>query len=156
MSVERLKRIVESNREQRERDEDRTRAEREREREISDAPEFAFWPFFCGKCRLDFEAVGHKGVNRAYSEPIAWYEAKCPKCRKRLVRRITDRSFDPYWHESRKVNEDRMRMAKDLLQPGDRGFDMAYPEHRRRIEAELERNERDQYDRERAERKFIR
>jgi hypothetical protein len=109
------------------------------------------WPFWCDACRLDFESVGFKRTLGVYTLPVALYETKCPKCRATCRRRITERNGDEFFWKSAALNAQRRMMAKDLLQPGDPGFDAAYPQHRLRREAEAEANERAEYGRRRSQ-----
>lgn len=60
-----------------------------------------------------------------------WYIATCPKCDRELVRDRTYPKRDPYFWKSDKIRREAIRYARDLLQPGDPGFDLAYPKWKR-------------------------
>lgn len=132
----RLERIVERNADWRE--QDRRKAEREVERHAlleatRKAPERKRLDFWCGKCGLDFTAEGVKclcGGGRSR------YDARCPKCRQRRSRRITEPLGDPYYHESRVLSRMRHEAGDDLLQPGDRRFEKVWGHKIRQAESD--------------------
>lgn len=85
--------------------------------------------FWCDGCKKDFEAPGHETGNR-YGK---WFVGKCPKGHK-AIRYITERHLDPYFRKSRNLREQRVHYRKDLLQPGQKGFAMAYPKAQKEME----------------------
>lgn len=146
LKQKKLERIIERNADWRE--QDRRRAEREAERialleATRKAPERKRLDFWCGKCKLDFVAVGVKclcggGKSR--------YDARCPKCRQRRSRRITEPLGDPYYQESRMINLMRADAGDDLLQPGDRRFEKVWGHKNRQAESRrLEEEEKESY-----------
>lgn len=124
--VEKLKKRIENNREE--------RAAYQRmydqlhlyTRQIVDAPQRTRYPFWCDECQADFFAIGYKVVRkRPGILPIAWYVGYCPK-RHKCIRRITDRTNDPYFVRSFAVRRDRVRYKDDLLTPDDPRFWLLY------------------------------
>ncbi len=54
-----------------------------------------------------------------------------------MVRLVNDAMHDPYFRLSKIKRVERRKYAKDLLQPGDEGFDLLYPQHKKQqLEAE--------------------
>ena len=96
----------------------------ERERGIAKADEFSVMDFWCRKCRKERTGLGQKVVVNWNGEPSAWYES-WGLCH-RLRRQITDKLTDPYWKESPKLKKERVTYFKDMLQPGQEGFDLLY------------------------------
>ncbi len=92
--------------------------------------------FWCEKCQKDFDAPGYKSSNR-YGE---WWVGRDPKGHK-AIRHITERLKDPYFWKSRKLREQRVEFRKDLLQPGQKGYDMAYPEMRMQFDQQTQVDE---------------
>ena len=87
--------------------------------------------FWCQGCRKDVMCISRRRfLNKKVGE--AW-NAKCPHCGKHLVRLIGI-SPDPYHKYSKKIRQDRMKHKKDILQIGDPGFDVLYPQHKREKE----------------------
>jgi|TARA_R100001530_G_scaffold2201_4_gene3687 phage FluMu protein Com len=124
--VEKLKKHVDSNREQRKESEKQKKFQGKHMRMITDAPSVSKADFWCDVCELDFESVGIKVIIGSYKIPIAKYEVKCPKCKKNCIRRITDKATDPYYTQSRKHKEEQQKHRLDLLQPGQDGFKTLY------------------------------
>jgi hypothetical protein len=87
--------------------------------------------FWCRKCRKDFELIGIKKVKSSRVGEV--WTAKCPECKRELVRLINNPK-DPYYRLSAKVRIERKKYAKDLLQIGDPGFDTLYPQHKKKRE----------------------
>jgi len=85
------------------------------------------YPFWCEKCREDFDAPCCKEWHRLYGDSIAVYRA-IHECGQEAIRHITHRDHDPYYYLSERVLEDRMRYATDVLQPDDYGFRLNYGE----------------------------
>ena len=78
--------------------------------------------FFCKKCRLDQTLPAHENGNR-YGK---WLEARCVKCRGKVMRYTTEKHTDPYLHESLKLKVQRDTYRKDLIQPGESGYKQLY------------------------------
>ena len=78
--------------------------------------------FWCKKCELDLDLEAEK-QNNSYAE---WFMARCPKCGVKLLRYITEKHKDPYYHESKRVKIQSRQYAKDLIQPGQDGFKLYY------------------------------
>ena len=93
--------------------------------------------FWCDECKRDFEAEGFAFGNTAGGTENRWYEGRCPKKHK-AIRYITEKHLDPYFRKSEMLREMRMRFSKDLLQPGDPGFDKYYPEAKKKLEEDEE------------------
>lgn len=78
--------------------------------------------FFCKKCDVDLDEDASINENR-YGK---WFEGRCPKCKSKIIRYITDRDKDPYYQLSKNVIINRERYRKDLIQPGEEGFQTYY------------------------------
>ena len=98
--------------------------------------------FWCAKCRKDHELIGFRKTKAKIVGEV--WTARCPSCKQELVRLINN-PFDPYYRLSHKLRIERRKMKKDLLQPGDPGFDLLYPEHKRKREEYYERLEREKW-----------
>ncbi|HDY66826.1 hypothetical protein LCGC14_2818690 [marine sediment metagenome] len=85
--------------------------------------------FYCKNCELDQTL----SAARCRNGSVKWFRARCG-CGKKLIRRITDKSNDPYYYESRNVKMDREKHRRDLIQPGQEGFRTYYPEAQRKLE----------------------
>ncbi len=94
--------------------------------------------FWCEKCQKDFDSGAYKTGNR-YGE---WFVAKCPKGHKN-IRYITERHLDPYFRKSEKLRKQRIFYRKDLLQPGQAGYDVAYPEMKKQFDKQTEADEKE-------------
>lgn len=124
--IEKLKKRIDSNKE--ERDAYRKMYDRLQEnvRMIADAPDKTRYPFWCNECASDFMGIGTKVVRKLKGRlPIAWYVTFCPQHHK-CIRRITDRNNDPYFAKSFIVKRDRQRYKDDLLTPQDARFWLLY------------------------------
>lgn len=125
-SVEKLKKRIEGNREERaayQRMYDRLQ---ENIRMIVEAPQKLRYPFWCDECKSDFMGIGYKVMRKLRARlPIGWWVAYCP-ARHKCIRRITDRSNDPYFVKSFIVKRDRARYRDDLLTPDDHRFWLLY------------------------------
>jgi len=95
-----------------------------RDREIAKHSEFSVMDFWCRKCRKERTGLGEKVVVTWNGEKSAWYQS-WGLCH-RLRRHITDKLDDPYWKESPKLKKERATYFKDMLQPGQEGFDLLY------------------------------
>jgi len=54
------------------------------------------------------------------------FVTNCPRCRRELHRYVTFPQRDPYHHESYRATMDRQKHVKDLIQPGESGFQTYY------------------------------
>lgn len=116
---------------------------RDRTREINDAPgrlpRMEFWCEACGVVddrKGDVVAVAYKDVKHPKNQlPIARYVGYCPKGHM-VMRFITDKNRDPYYHLSVKMQYERRRSADDMLQPNDPRFRIVYPRQWEKMEAD--------------------
>lgn len=93
---------------------------------VEEAPETVITQFWCNKCKKEIVARGYKVVQTDWNNPgkfIAFFEVLA--CH-RLRRRITDKYSDPYFNNSHLLRQQRLDYAKDLIQPGQYGFDTLY------------------------------
>jgi hypothetical protein len=93
-------------------------------------------------------------MNNLAGKKNEWHETKCKKCSKRLIRYITERHLDPYYHESKCVIINRDKFKIEMLQPGQVGFKTHYADSQKEIDNTsekkhikeiLERDGRDAY-----------
>lgn len=94
--------------------------------------------FYCKDCQLDQDVLAHK-VSNSLCE---FFQARCRKCNQKVIRHITEKHLDPYFRLSKKIREQRQRLHKDLIQPGEAGFQTYYKKEYDKIErarAEYER-----------------
>lgn len=125
-AVQRLKKRIEGNKEERARYNRIYEQLQDRTREIVDAKDK--WPnaFFCSTCNGDFNARAHKVVRKLPKRmPIAWWVGYCPKKHK-CIKRITEKPNDPYYQRSFIIRRDRQRYRDELLTPNDTRFWMLY------------------------------
>lgn len=100
----------------------------ERRKELASLPTRHTMPFWCSKCREDFQAETILEIEHAWEKPdevIAFYRTKCFKghwC----IRLGLDKHRDPYFERSKAVAKDRGEHRADMLQPWDSGYDMLY------------------------------
>ncbi len=142
--VEKLTQRVEKSFEERQYYEDLQKKQQEREKIIREAPEWCYTDFYCPTCRDDLlKCAAYKVIQSDWTSPqrIAFYEA-FKACHKGLRRWITDKSYDPYFRESRMLEEQRREATAngDLLQPNDYGFITKYgdPNKKKWRQMELE------------------
>jgi len=106
---------------------ERERPLRERAEVIFSAPRVIITDFWCQKCKRDCSGVGFRRVCTSRKLlPTAWLEGICPKGHI-IMRYITDKEEDPYYNLSLMVQEQRYKMADDLLTPNDPRFKEVYP-----------------------------
>lgn len=80
--------------------------------------------FWCERCRSDLDLFAvMKDNGRA-----RWFYARCPHCGSGLMRYVDEKHKDPYYRKSVKIRKEREKHRKDMLQPGDAGFQTLYPE----------------------------
>lgn len=131
--------IVDRNREQREerrRREQYLKDKQERKDEIEKAPEYKRTQFWCNDCKLDFEQRGYKSVVTSFD--CASYKTRCPECNKTCYRVIYDYDYE-YYNNSQFIKEMRLKYAKDMLQPGDEGFEVLYGKKYREMQRDEEK-----------------
>lgn len=95
--------------------------------EINDVPDEQLTAFWCNKCKKDFECMGNKTIQTDWSngDVIGFFVGYCPKGH-RAIKRITDKTNDPYYNQSLKVRIDRIEQKDDMLTPDDFGFRTLY------------------------------
>lgn len=92
--------------------------------------------FYCRRDREDFDLVATQKYKNSVVGTV-WF-APCPKCGRELIRLLGDKAnLDPYFRLSRRVHADRVKYANDLLQPGDPGFDLLYPNFKKQQNEQL-------------------
>lgn len=133
-----LQQRIDERRAYREREKNRTQWTRDRFTAIAEAAQYAMTGFWCDECSRDVVAHACKIEQRMNTdEPRAFYAAACPKGH-RVIRRITDKHNDPYYHKSLIMRRERAERADDMLQPHDPRFRIVYPEVWKKMEAERE------------------
>lgn len=117
----------------------RTQAYRDRMLEIKHAPNRDRVAFWCSKCQRDIVSYAYKQVRYPKGQlPIAWHVGKCPDGHT-LIRYITDKGADPYYHQSFFMRLERSRLANDLVQPDDPRFRILYPAQYRKMQEDREK-----------------
>lgn len=106
------------------------------------------YPFWCEKCREDFESPCYKEWSRLYGDSVAVYRAT-HECGFEAIRHITHRDHDPYYYLSERVQEDRMRYATDVLQPTEYGYRTNYGEPFPEYEERMRKREEKRWKKER-------
>lgn len=106
---------------------DKEKYKKERNDLIKEAHLVAVTEFYCDKCKQDFKSMAIKQIETDWTlnQFVAFYKAKCDVghwC----IRYITDKNADPYWMRSRAVARDRGTHYKEILQPGETGYNMMY------------------------------
>ena len=81
--------------------------------------------FWCQSCELDQDLLAVKEVRSGGEQ---YFVAKCGVCNARVVRLITEREQDEYYMRSEKLRRQRLAMSRDLIQPGQSGFQTYYRE----------------------------
>lgn len=136
--IERLQQGVADNRARRHAALAQTKLYQERLREIAEAPERKLNSFWCNICAIDFDQLSVKRVaHPTGSYPRAWYESKCPQ-QHSVVLHITDKHQDPYYVQSKALQEMRYAMRDELLHPSDPRFRYVYPTQWRKLKEEEE------------------
>lgn len=96
----------------------------------------SFWCEPCGK-DLDLPAMKDK-----LSTGEKYWFSRCPFCNLKVVRYITEAKFDPYFRKSKKLALQRKMLRKDLIQPGEDGFQTIYKKEWDKLEAAREAYEK--------------
>lgn len=107
--------------------------------------------FYCNRCRLDADLPSFKERNQ-FGE---WFASKCPSCERKLIRYVTEKASDPYFHTSLKLKKERTEYSKDLLQPGQEGFQTLYKKEWDAIENASEEWERKQREKKEERERFL-
>jgi len=129
---EKLIERIKENRDMRERVRRREKDAQERESTIRDALPEVKADFWCDGCKKDFTSTGRKVASYVTGVPVAWYTARC-KCGRKAIRRITDKSRDPYYKKSFLIRFQRVRNYNDMLSPADDLFKIIYPKEYARL-----------------------
>lgn len=127
-----------------------------RQRLIDSVPDVQLMEFYC-KCHGDFISKGgkivcHKGQPDVYAYYVSHGTAQGienPRQRWhacRVKRYITDKVQDPYYRESKLLNELRLKMADDLLQPDDPKFKAKYGDPYKKFNDKKEADEKAQWE----------
>jgi len=125
--VQKLKDRYDSARRLREEREERERPFKDRVALIMDAPRFVTTDFWCNTCQRDCRGTGYRQASTVRPEcPTAWFIAYCPRGH-RMIRRITDKSTDPYYELSFLVQRQRFDLRDAILTPEDPRFKILYP-----------------------------
>ena len=95
--------------------------------------------FYCKRCCLDQDLDAAKKSTFRGDE---YFFAYCRQCKKELHRYITERRTDPYYQESLKMRKERVMLSKDLIQPGQTGFQTYYRKQWLDIERKKEEYEK--------------
>jgi len=93
--------------------------------------------FYCEDCRVDQDLIPGKRVNGN----AQWFFAECKECEKGLIRYITDKGLDPYYRNSLYLKKQRLKFAKDLIQPGDPRFKTYYKDEWDKLELASQRHD---------------
>jgi hypothetical protein len=100
---------------------------KDRVKAIFDAPRFTVMDFWCNTCKKDCTGTGYRQVGTLRDRlPTAWFIGYCPRGHK-MIRRITDKSSDPYYDSSFIIMRQRYELADALLTPDDPRFKLLYP-----------------------------
>lgn len=131
--IEKLKKRVDEQREQRQIAEETDKIRYESQRDIEQAPKFCRKMFYCEECDTDYETLAGKVVFSWEGQILAKYipikkahKGKNGICTRDNFRQITEVALDPYWNKSKLIKQQRKKYAKDLLQPGEYGFKTLY------------------------------
>ena len=95
--------------------------------------------FWCKKCKKDVDAPAYKKTVLGSD----YFQGKCV-FGSRVIRFITNPSEDPYYFQSKRVRIQRERYAKDLIQPGEDGFQTFYRKEWEKLEKAKEEYEKKQ------------
>ena len=94
--------------------------------------------FWCDKCHEDFDTPSR--VKKTYYED-GYFISHCPKNHE-VVRYITGKEDDPYFFKSEKMKRQRYEFRKDIIQPGQDGFETLYKKEYDKIEKAREAYEK--------------
>jgi glycyl-tRNA synthetase alpha subunit len=94
--------------------------------------------FWCEK-HGDMTLDGHLCQNSRV--PYKIYEAKCPKCWDKYLRREVGNPNDPYYRNSPKIRRQIKEQVKDLVQPSDPKFQTLYKKEWDKIQEQRAKEE---------------
>lgn len=149
--TEKLTKRVESYYEERQFNEEQEKKRQERTKTIKKAQRWIYTDFYCHICKQDIlKCAAYKVVQTDWVYPhqqIAYYEA-FKACHKGLRRYITDKNQDPYYRQSKMIEQQRREaIAKgDLLQPDDYGFKTKYGDINKKKWQQMDKQERQDYE----------
>jgi|TARA_R100001530_G_scaffold73266_1_gene51667 hypothetical protein len=96
--------------------------------EIFSAPRHTLTDFYCLVCKKDCSGTGYRQVCTIRKwVPTAWYIGTCPNGHK-MIRRITDKSSDPYYVMSPFLQRQRYDLIDAFITPDDPRFKVLYPD----------------------------
>lgn len=125
--IKKLKNRYDRLREQRQAREEAERPLKDRMDLIFSAPLRVNTDFWCNKCKRDCSGSGYRRVCTVReTAPTAWFVAYCPKGHQ-MIRRITDKTTDPYYEQSIMIQRQRFELADAILTPDDPRFKVLYP-----------------------------
>lgn len=99
--------------------------------------------FWCSNCKKDLDLPALKS-SLLTGEEYFWALCNNGKCRRKLIRRITDRKNDPYFRVSKKVRMEMEELKIDLIQPSNPKFQMYYKNQWDKMEQDAEKYEQEQ------------
>jgi hypothetical protein len=142
--LDQLRRNLTRRQNEREEAEAREKARYARETLVKGVPYAIQTDFWCRTCELDFNRTGLKVVRTAFDSGLlcAWYATRCEKCYTTCIRFITDKHLDPYYHDSEMLRVQRIAQSRDMLQPGDPGFQTYYGDPMKKYYDEIEQQAR--------------
>ena len=94
--------------------------------------------FYCKECDAEADREPYPGV---YQGEKYWW-TKCISCRRKLIRYVEHKERDPYLFSPR-LRRERQEFRKDLLQPGQSGFQTLYPKTHRVLQETEERRHKE-------------
>lgn len=127
-----LIRRIQANRELRERVKRREQDYNSHVRTVRDAAQTTTLDFWCKHCNRDFTTTAYKREGWVGAWPTAWYVGRC-RCGRCAIRRITDKSKDTFFRDSKNIRFQRVRNYNDMLTPADDLFKVIYPKEYERI-----------------------
>ena len=95
--------------------------------------------FWCDLCQEDQDLEAHPGL---WHDKLEYFWANCRSCRRKLIRYIKNKNLDPYYHRSKKLQEEYQRYRRDLIQPSQNEFKTYYKKEYDKIEEARERYEK--------------
>jgi len=93
--------------------------------------------FYCRSCELDQTKKSFKMSNQW----VSWHYSRCSECSGDMVRYIEDVKNDPYHYYSKKAKYEREKYRKDLIQPGQSGYQTLYGKQYKELETQRESRE---------------
>lgn len=94
--------------------------------------------FYCKVCGTDSDIPEGNGPRDCHFDSLSTGESyiwgKCPECNCKVVRYVTEQQIDPYFTQSKRLRRQRKELKRDLIQPGQPGFQTLYPKQWKQIE----------------------